>query len=85
MRADSAELVGAEPTLFPARVYFCAKLGPLALELAEERMFDHPRIFFLVSFFMLWISAQAGASLRRRRWAEEEECVRISAWCRPPL
>ena len=38
------------------------KLGPLALELAEERMFDYPRIFFLVSFIILWISAQTGAS-----------------------
>jgi hypothetical protein len=45
----------------------------LALELAEERMFDYPRIFFLVSFFLLWISAQAGASWRRRRGLKEEE------------
>jgi hypothetical protein len=49
------------------------KLGPLALELAEERMFDHPRIFFLVSFIILWISAQAGASWRRRGGLKEEE------------
>jgi hypothetical protein len=45
----------------------------MALELAEERMFDHPRIFFLVSLFVLWISAQAGAYWRRRRFPTEEQ------------
>src|SRR5580700_5060930 len=45
----------------------------MAVELAGERMFDHPRIFFLVSFFVLWISAQAGAYWRRRRFLTEEQ------------
>lgn len=36
-------------------------------------MFDHPRIFFLVSLFVLWISAQAGAYWRRRRVLTEEQ------------
>ncbi len=36
-------------------------------------MFDYPRIFFLVSFFLLWISAQTGASWRRRGGLKEEE------------
>jgi len=36
-------------------------------------MFDHPRIFFLVSFCVLWISAQAGAYWRRRRVLTEEQ------------
>jgi len=36
-------------------------------------MFDYPRIFFLVSFFLLWISAQTGAFWRRQRGLKEEE------------
>lgn len=36
-------------------------------------MFDHPRIFFLVSLFMLWISAQVGAYWRKRRVLTEEQ------------
>jgi hypothetical protein len=36
-------------------------------------MFDHPRIFFLVSLLILWISAQIGASLRRRRVLTEDQ------------
>ncbi|MGA9967522.1 MAG: hypothetical protein WBQ10_20155 [Terriglobales bacterium] len=36
-------------------------------------MLDHPRLFFLLSLFMLWLSAQAGASWRRRGGLKEEE------------
>ena len=36
-------------------------------------MFDHPRIFFLVSLFVLWISAQAGAYWCSRRVLTEEQ------------
>jgi hypothetical protein len=36
-------------------------------------MLDHPRLFFLLSLFMLWLSAQIGASWRRRRALKEEE------------
>jgi hypothetical protein len=36
-------------------------------------MLDHPRLFFLLSLFMLWLSAQFGASWRRRRALKEEE------------
>jgi hypothetical protein len=36
-------------------------------------IFDHPRIFFLVSLFVLWISAQAGASFRRQRALKDED------------
>jgi hypothetical protein len=35
-------------------------------------MFDHPRIFFLVSLFVLWISAQAGAYLHTWRRPSDE-------------
>ncbi len=35
-------------------------------------MLDHPRIFFLVSLFVLWLSAQIGASLRKR-WPLKDE------------
>ena len=35
-------------------------------------MLDHPRIFFLVSLFILWLSAQIGASLRKR-WPLKDE------------
>jgi hypothetical protein len=36
-------------------------------------MLDHPRILFLVSLLILWLSAQIGAVLRRRRVVKEEE------------
>ena len=36
-------------------------------------MLDHPRIFFLVSLLILWLSAQIGTALRRRRVVQEEE------------
>src|SRR5271167_2412422 len=36
-------------------------------------MLNYPRLFFLVSLFVLWLSAQIGASLRRRRTLEDEE------------
>ena len=36
-------------------------------------MLNYPRLFFLVSLFVLWLSAQIGASLRSRRALEDEE------------
>jgi len=36
-------------------------------------MFDYPRIFFWVSLVVLWLSAQVGASLRRRRPLRDDE------------
>jgi hypothetical protein len=36
-------------------------------------MLNYPRIFFLFSFLVLWLSAQIGASLRRGRPLKEEE------------
>ena len=36
-------------------------------------MLDHPRIFFLVSLFVLWLSAQIGAFFRSRRPLKEED------------
>jgi hypothetical protein len=35
-------------------------------------MFDHPRVFFFFSLLVLWVSAQFGASLRRRRPLKED-------------
>ena len=39
----------------------------------DNAMFDHPRIFFLFSLLVLWLSAQAGAWFRRLRPLKEEE------------
>jgi len=39
----------------------------------DNAMFDYPRIFFLVSLLVLWLSAQFGTSLCRRRPLKEEE------------
>jgi hypothetical protein len=36
-------------------------------------MLDHPRIFFLVSLFVLWISARAGVSFRRQQALKDED------------
>jgi hypothetical protein len=36
-------------------------------------MLDYPRIFFLVSLLTLWLSAQIGTYLRRRRVVQEQE------------
>jgi hypothetical protein len=36
-------------------------------------MLDYPRILFLVSLLILWLSAQIGIVLRRRRFVQEEE------------
>jgi hypothetical protein len=36
-------------------------------------MFNYPRIFFLFSLLVLWLAAQIGASLRRRRALKEDE------------
>jgi hypothetical protein len=36
-------------------------------------MLSYPRIFFLVSLAVLWLSAQLGASLRRRRPLKDDE------------
>ena len=36
-------------------------------------MVNYPRLFFLISFFVLWLSAQIGASLRKRRALREDE------------
>jgi hypothetical protein len=36
-------------------------------------MLDHPRIFFLVSLFVLWVSAQIGAAYRKRRPLRDQE------------
>jgi hypothetical protein len=39
----------------------------------KDRMLDYPRIFFVFSFFVLWIAAQIGSSLRARRSLQAEE------------
>src|SRR5271157_3115133 len=36
-------------------------------------MLDYPPLIFLVSLFVLWLSAQIGASLRRMRPLKEDE------------
>ncbi len=36
-------------------------------------MLNYPRIFFLFSLLLLWLSAQIGAALRRRRALKDEE------------
>ena len=36
-------------------------------------MLNYPRVFFLFSLLVLWLAAQAGASLRRRRPLKDEE------------
>jgi hypothetical protein len=36
-------------------------------------MLDHPRLFFLLSLAILWISAQVGASWRRQRAMKDED------------
>jgi hypothetical protein len=36
-------------------------------------MLDYPRLFFLLSFFLLWFSAQIGASWRRRLALKDDE------------
>ena len=36
-------------------------------------LLDYPRIFFLVSLLVLWLSAQIGTTLRRRRPLQDEE------------
>ena len=36
-------------------------------------MLDYPRIFFLVSFLILWLSAQIGTSWRRRRPLKDDQ------------
>ena len=36
-------------------------------------MLNYPRIFFVFSFLVLWLSAQIGASLRRRRPLKDDE------------
>ena len=36
-------------------------------------MANYPHLFFLISFFVLWLSAEIGASLRKRRALKEDE------------
>jgi hypothetical protein len=36
-------------------------------------MLDHPRIFFLVSLFVLWLAAQVGTAYRKRRPLHDNE------------
>ncbi len=38
-----------------------------------ESMLNYPRLFFLLSLFILWLSAPIGASVRKRRTLKEEE------------
>ena len=38
-----------------------------------EYLLSYPRVFFVFSFLLLWLSAQLGASLRRRRPLKDDE------------
>jgi hypothetical protein len=42
-------------------------------ERGAEHMLNHPRLFFLFSLFVLWLSAQIGAFVRKWRALKEDE------------
>ena len=40
----------------------------------SERGLNYPRLLFLFSLFVLWLAAEIGASMRKRRRLNDEEC-----------
>lgn len=53
-------------------VYFEQTYAKLELKGGAEHMLNYPLLFFVFSLFVLWLSAQIGASLRRR-WALKDD------------